>query len=96
MILSYDKIQLDNLSKDQKKRVNVLSRPENVTLNFTENDLPPIPPQDDEEKLEPEDTIAEKLKIKKREKNRSTVKNLDFKQTINQASNIISTYKSWK
>ena len=62
MILSYDKIQLDNLSKDQKKRVNVLSRPENVTLNFTENDLTPIPPQDDEEKLEPEDTIAERVK----------------------------------
>ena len=36
--------QYEILSKDQKEKVNVLSRPENLTLDFVEDDLPPMPP----------------------------------------------------
>ena len=61
----YDKLlniyttQFDNLSVDQKKRINVLNRPENVTLDFDEDDLQPMSPLkvDKEVKLEPEETF---------------------------------------
>ena len=66
--------QYDNLSNAQKKRINVLNSPENLTLDLyldeDENDLPPMPPlEDDEEvKSEPEETIAERLKLKPRKR----------------------------
>ena len=56
--------QYDNLSEYQKKKINVLNRPENVTLDFVEDDLTPMPALGDEVKLEPEESIAEKVKVK--------------------------------
>ena len=32
--------QYNNLSEDQQKKINVINRPENLTLGFVENDLP--------------------------------------------------------
>ena len=55
------------LLNDQKKRINVLNRPENLTLDLylDEDDLPPVSPlEDDEEvKSEPEETVAERVKL---------------------------------
>ena len=68
----------DNLSEDQKKNINVLNTPENVTVDFVEGDFPPIPPlKDDEEvKLKPEESIAERAKLnpQKRKKNKIGLK----------------------
>ena len=33
--------QYNNLSEDQQKKISVINRPENLTLDFAENDLPP-------------------------------------------------------
>ena len=55
--------QYDNLWEYQKKKINVLNRPENVTLDFVEDDLTPMPALSDEVKLEPEESIAEKVKL---------------------------------
>ena len=55
------------------------------------------PLEDNEEvKLEPEETIAERIKLnpRKRKKNKNSIKNIDSKQAVNQTSNIISTNKS--
>ena len=70
----YDKLlhiyttQYDKLSEDSRKRVNVLDRPESLTLDFDEDDLPPMPPLegDEEVKLEPEETFAERIKLNPR------------------------------
>ena len=64
-LLNIYTIQLDNLSEDQKKRINVLNRPKNLTLDFDEDDIRPMPPVegDEEVKLEPEETIAERVKL---------------------------------
>ena len=51
-----------------KKRINVLNKPEILIIDIEEDDLPPMPPlEDDEEvKLKPEQTIAKEFKkIKK-------------------------------
>ena len=54
---SYDKLlniyttQYDNLSDDQKKKINVQNRPESVTFDFDEDDLPPMPPLKGDEGL---------------------------------------------
>ena len=55
----------DNLSEDQKKTINVLKRLENLTLNFMKEDLPPMPPlEDDEEvKLKLQETISKSVKL---------------------------------
>ena len=42
-LLNICKTQYDNLSEDQKKKISVLNRPKNLTLNFVEDDLPPMP-----------------------------------------------------
>ena len=100
----YDKLlniyttQFYNLLVDQKKRINVLNRPENLTLDFDEDDLWPMPPLkcDEEVKLEPQETIAERVKLHLRKKNSNRFKSLDSKQIVNYTSNIISTKKSRK
>ena len=45
------------------KMIKVLNRPEDLTLDLDEDDLPTIPPlkADKEVKVEPEETIAERL-----------------------------------
>ena len=62
--------QYDILSEDQKKKINVLNRPENLTLDFVEDDLPPMPPLegDEEVKLEPEESIVERVKLNPRKR----------------------------
>ena len=54
----YDKLlnvyttQFDNLWEDQKKRINVLNRPENLTLDFDEDDFTSmLPVEGDEEEV---------------------------------------------
>ena len=57
--------QYDKLSEDQKEKINVLNRPENLALDFFEDDLLPMPPLGDEKvKLELEETIAKRVKLK--------------------------------
>ena len=53
------------ISKDQKKKIDIINRSENLTLDFDEDDLPPILPlEDDEEiKLEPEESFDERVKL---------------------------------
>ena len=72
----YDKLlniyttQYDNFSEDQKKNVNVLNKPENLIINFIEDDLQSMPPLegDEEAKLQPEETIAERVKSSPRKR----------------------------
>ena len=71
----YDKLvniyttQYDKLTKTQKKRIKVQNMPENLPADFYldpgEDCLPPMSPlEDDEElKLEPEETTAERVKL---------------------------------
>ena len=53
----YDKLlniyttQNDNLSEDQKKEINVINRPENLTLDFAENDLQLLPSLEGDEEV---------------------------------------------
>ena len=76
--------------------INVLNKLEMLILDFDEDDLPPIPPlEDDEEgKLKPKGTIAERPKLispppspspphPKKKKNRNRIKNFNFKKIIN-------------
>ena len=66
----YDKLkyiyttQYDNLSEGKKKKTNVLNRPENLTFDFDEDNLPTIPSLEvgKEVKLEPEENIAGRVK----------------------------------
>ena len=53
------------ISKDQKKKIDIINRSENLTLDFDEDDLPPILPlEDDKEiKLEPEESFDERVKL---------------------------------
>ena len=65
--------------------------PENLPIDLCldegKDDLPPIPvlEGDKEVKLEPEETIAERVKLnpRKRKKRRNKIQNIDSKQTIN-------------
>ena len=53
------------------------------------------PLEDNEEvKLEPEETIAERIKLNPWKRKKNSIKNIDSKQAVNQTSNIISTNKS--
>ena len=54
--------QYNKLPEDQKKMMNVLNKPENLTLDFIEDDLPPRE-GDKELKLQPEETIAKRMKL---------------------------------
>ena len=51
--------------KIRKKKINIINRSENLTLDFDEDDLPQILPlEDDEEiKLEPEESFDERVKL---------------------------------
>ena len=49
--------------QDYKKTINVINKPENLPLGFTEDDLPPI--EGDEE---PEEAIAERVKLNPRKR----------------------------
>ena len=57
--------------------------------------MPPLK-CDEEVKLEPQETIAERVKLYLRKKNRNRIKSLDSKQVANHTSNITSTKKSRK
>ena len=67
----YDKLlyiytaQYNKLSENSKKMENVLNKPKMLILDFDEDDLPPIPTLEDDEgvKLEPEETITERIKL---------------------------------
>ena len=62
--------QYDKLSKDQKEKINVLNRPENLALDFFEDDLSPMPPLESDEKvkLELEETIAKRVQLNPRKR----------------------------
>ena len=65
--LNIYKTQYDKPTKAQKKRINVRNVHENLPINLylDEDDLPPMPALegDEEVKLEPEETIAERIKL---------------------------------
>ena len=61
----------DKLSDDSKKMVNVLNRPEVLTLDFDEDHLPLE--GDEEVKLEPERTIAERITLNLRKRKRTRI-----------------------
>ena len=62
--------QYDKLSEDQKEKINVLNRPENLALDFFEDDLSPMPPLESDEKvkLELEETIAKRVQLNPRKR----------------------------
>ena len=68
----YDKLlnkygtQYNKLSEDQKKMINVVDKPGMLSLDFTEDDLVPMFSLEGDE--EPEETIAERLKLNPRER----------------------------
>ena len=72
----YDKLlniyttHFHKLSEDLKKRVNVLNKPETLKFDFGKDDLPQMPPlEDDEEvKLEPAEVNAERIKLNPRKR----------------------------
>ena len=49
----------------KRKRISVLNGPENVSLHFDEDNLPPMPPLEgtEEVKLELEESITERIKL---------------------------------
>ena len=52
-----------------------------LILDFNEDELPPMPPLEGEEevKLESEDTVAERIMLKPRKKNRTRTRNFNSK-----------------
>ena len=92
----YDKLrniyksQYDKLTKVQKKRIKVQIMPKSLPIDLyldeDGDDLPQMPPlgDDEEVKLEPEDTIAKRAKLSPHKRyNRNKIKNINSKQTIN-------------
>ena len=72
-LLNIYKTQENKFSEGQKEKINVLNKPENVTITLIEVDLSPMPPppplEDDEEvKSEAKYTIAERVKLILRKK----------------------------
>ena len=61
------KTQYDKLTKAKKKKIKVQNVPENLStdLCLDEDDLPPLPPLggDEEVKLEPEKSTAQRVKL---------------------------------
>ena len=65
-LLNIYKTQYDKLTKARKKEIKVQNVPENLPIDLYLDDLPPL--EDDEGlKSEPEEIIAEKMKLKPRE-----------------------------
>ena len=89
--------QYDKLSEDQKEKINVLNRPENLALDFIEYDLSPMPPLEDDDKvqLEPEETIAKivKLNPRKRKKTETGLKILTRNNLLTILSILLSQIK---
>ena len=88
----YDKLlnkyetQYDKLPEDSKKILTAPNKPEMLRLNFFGDYFRPMPALGDKKiKLEPEGTIAErvKLNLQKRKKNRNRIKHVNSKQVIN-------------
>ena len=78
-LLNIYKTQYDKLTKAKKKRIK-------VDLYLDEDNLPPITALegDEEVKLDPEETIAEIIQLKKKKKKyRNRIRNLYSKQIIN-------------
>ena len=69
-LLSIYTTQYNNLSEDSKKKIIVLNKTEMLIFDFDEDDLQPmLPLEDDEEvKLEQEETIAERIKLNPRKR----------------------------
>ena len=99
-LLNIFKIQYDQLTKSQKKKIKAKNIPVNLAIELylyeDEDDLPPMAPlEDDEEvKLEPEQIITERIRLNPQKNNKNMIKSFNFKQTMNQTSNNISTNKS--
>ena len=89
----------DKFSENLKKRINVLNKPEMLILDFDRGDLPPMlaVEGDEEVKVEPEETIAERKKKnpQKRKRNRDRIKNFDSK-LLTRLPIFGSANKSWK
>ena len=64
-LLNIFKTQYDRPTKAKKKRIKVQNVPENLPndLYLDEDDLPPISALEGDQKLEPEKTIAERIKL---------------------------------
>ena len=65
-LLNKYETQYNKPPDNQKKIISVLNKPEMLSLNFTEDDFPPMPPLEDDD--EPEKTIAERVKLNPRKK----------------------------
>ena len=67
-LLNIYKTQYNELTEDSKKMITVLNKPEMLSLDFIEDDLPSL--EGDEE---PEETIADRVKLNPRKrKNKGT------------------------
>ena len=73
-LLNIYKTQYDKLWEDSKKSLSVINKPEMLILDFDDDDWQPIPPAEDEKevKLEPEETITERIKLNPRKKTTAT------------------------
>ena len=77
-LLNIYKSQYDKLTKARKKRIKVQNLPENLSIDLhldgNEGDLPPIHALegDEDSKLEPEETIAERIKLNPQKKKPTT------------------------
>ena len=91
-------IHYDKFSIAQKKRVIVLTKHENLTLDLYSDEHDLRLKDDEKVKSKSEETIAERVKLNpgKRKKNRNKIRIFNSKQTFNLTSNIVSTNKSWK
>ena len=76
-----------------KKRVNILNRPKMLTLDFDEDDLPLE--GNEKIKLEPEETIAEILKLipQERKKNRNRIKILTADKLLTRLPILLARWK---
>ena len=81
--------------------VNVLNRPEMLTLDSDKDELPPIPALkgDEEVKIEPEKAIAETTQLNpkspEKKNNRNRIKNLDSKKYLTRLPVLLAQIKVW-
>ena len=69
-LLNTYKTRYGEFSEEARKTISVLNRPENLTFDFGADDLPLMSPleADKEVNLEPEETIAEGIKLNSRKR----------------------------